>query len=195
MIFGKLFKKDDDSDLVADQQATQGNDARAAQDDAVQTPALREEYGGDASPLTEQSAKKTKQDKKNVALRRKRKKRSNRTVHTRRSFHRRGGLSDAERVRVQVYDVIDRPVITEKAANQSENRVYTFLVRGSANKHTVADAVEVLYGVRPIQVRIAKRPPKKRRIRIPGREREYGMTTQKKKAYVTLREGDTIKLT
>ena len=187
MIFGRLFKRSKDSDSDVDQVG--------AQDDDAQATALHEEYRGDATPLTEQSAKKAKQDKKNVALGRKKRTRSNRVVHTKRSFHRRGRQEDEEVRRVNVYDIIERPVITEKAANQSENRVYTFLVRGSANKHTVADAVEVLYGVRPTKVRIAKRPSKRKRIRLPGREREYGMTAQKKKAYVFLREGDTIKLT
>ena len=182
MIFDRLFKRKKDS--VSDQQATQ--------DDDVQATALHEEYGGDVSPLTEQFTKKTKQDKKNTALDRKRKRRSNRVVHTKRSFHR-GERHEAGRV--NVYDVIERPVITEKAANQSESGVYTFLVRGSANKYAVADAIEVLYGVRPKKVRIAKRPSKRKRIRISGKEREYGMTAQKKKAYVFLREGDTIKLT
>lgn len=187
MIFDRLFKKDKDS--VADQATTQN-------DDDVQATALREEYGDDAAPLTTQSARKTKQDKKNTALGKRRKRRSNRTVHTKRSFHRKVRSEEEEAAgRVNVYDVIEQPVITEKAANQSENRVYAFLVRDSANKHTVADAIEVLYGVRPTKVRIAKRPSKKKRIRIPGREREHGMTAQKKKAYVFLREGDTIKLT
>ena len=186
MIFDRLFKRKKDADSTMDQSGTQGDD--------VQATALREEYGGDVAPLAEQSARKTKQDKKNTALGRKRRRRSNRTVHTKRSFHRKGRQED-EGGRVNVYDIIERPVITEKAANQSENRVYTFLVRGSANKHAVADAVEVLYGVRPRKVRIAKCPSKRKRVRIPGKEREYGMTAQKKKAYVFLREGDTIKLT
>ena len=180
MIFDRIFKKDQDQD----QTGTQSDD--------VQAVALREEYSGDTPFLSDQSKKKTKQDKKNVALGAMRKKRSNRVMHTKRSFHRKE-RNDADRV--NVYDVIERPVVTEKAANQSERRIYTFLVHGSANKHTVADAVEVLYGVRPKKIRIAKRPPKRKRIRISGKEREYGMTAQKKKAYVFLREGDTIKLT
>ena len=186
MIFDRLFKNNQN-----DQSPTSDQDD--VQNDGVQDVVLHESYSGDAAPLTEKSAKKTKQDKKNVALDRKRRRRSNRMMHMRRSFHRKGRQEGVEHV--NVYDVIERPVITEKAANQSENRVYTFLVRASASKHTVADAIEVLYGVRPKKVRIAKRPSKRKRVRILGREREYGMTTQKKKAYVFLREGDTIKLT
>lgn len=120
-------------------------------------------------------------------------KKKKRVVHTRLSFHPKGRRSLEEQV--NVFDVIKRPVITEKAANQSERGVYVFVVRSQANKHDIVGAVEAIYGVRPKKVHIAKRPSKRKRIRIPGREREYGMTSPMKKAYVFLREGDKINLT
>ena len=185
MIFGKLLKKIQDL-KAADQKKDMSQDA-------VQ-PAISSEFSGDSAPRTLLAAKKTKTDKRNRTLiNSNRKRRSKRVVHTKRSFHRQRRRPIQEQVRV--YDVIERPVITEKAANQSENGVYTFLVRSWANKHSVADAVEVLYGVRPVKVRIVKRPAKRKRVRVQGREREYGMTAEKKKAYIFLREGDTIKLT
>ena len=187
MILGKLFKKKQDT---AADQPDEAQDA-AAQADS-QADALPQEYQGDARPLAEKSAKKTKANKANTALRKQPKQRSNRKVHTERSFHRPPRKEVGEQV--HIYDIIDRPLITEKAANQSERGVYAFLVQDRANKYSVADAIEALYGVRPKKVRIAKRPPKRKRLRIPGKEREYGMTAQKKKAYVFLREGDTIKL-
>ena len=189
MIFGKIFKKKQDP------AADQPDEAQDADVQGVdeQVDALPQEYQGDARPLAEKSAKKTKADKMNTALRKQRKQRSNRVVHTKRSFHRPPRKVVGEQV--NIYDIIERPLITEKAANQSERGVYAFLVQDRANKYSVADAVEALYGVRPKKVRIAKRPPKRKRLRIPGKEREYGMTAQKKKAYVFLREGDTIKLT
>ena len=137
MIFSRLFKKKKDE--VVDQVDTP--------DAGVQASALPQKYTGDATLLTKQSGKKTKTDKKNTALRKGWKRRSQRTVHTKRSFHRGNRRPTGEMV--HIYDVIDAPVITEKSANQSENGVYTFLVRDDANKYTVADAVEVLYGVRP----------------------------------------------
>ena len=184
MIFGRLFKK---------KRNTATDQPTDAPDTGATATALPQQYDGDVPPLTAQSSRKTKTDKKNTALGGSTKQRSHRVVHTRRSFHRpaRRPIGD----QVNIYDIIGRPVITEKAANQSERGVYTFLVSGRANKHSVADAVEVLYGVRPKKVRIAQRPPKRKRVRIPGREQEYGFTAQKKKAYVFLREGDTIKLT
>ena len=183
MILGKLFKKKQDP--AADK-------PDEAQDADVQADALPQEYRGDARPLAEKSVKKTKADKTNTALRKQRKQRSSRKVHTERSFHRPPRKAVGEQV--NIYDIIDRPLITEKAANQSERGVYAFLVQNRANKYSVADAIEALYGVRPKKVRIAKRPPKRKRLRVPGKEREHGLTAQKKKAYVFLREGDTIKL-
>ena len=73
--------------------------------------------------------------------------------------------------------------------------MYAFYVRKGANKHTVADAIEALYSVKPVKVRIAKRPPKRKRIRVVGRERETSKVGGAKKAYVFLKDGDKIQLT
>lgn len=178
MIFGQLFKrKQEDSAAEADKEDV----------------ALSQQYRGVAVSPADRSAKQSKSVKRNTALYGGgKKRRSNRVVHTKRSFHQSVRRDSGESV--NVYDVIERPVVTEKAANQSENGVYTFIVRYDADKHSVADAVETIYGVRPKKVRTAKRPSKRKRVRIPGREQGYGMTAQKKKVYVFLREGDTISL-
>ena len=131
-------------------------------------------------------------EKKTVEKTVPRKKKVRRIVHTERAFHKKKGIPAKERV--NIYEVIDRPALTEKAARMSEKGVYVFLVRPSATKHAVMDAVEAVYSVRPEKVRMAKNAPKRKRIRIPGREREYGLTAGKKKAYVFLRKGDTIRL-
>ena len=102
-----------------------------------------------------------------------------------------GGVHD----QVRVFDTITRPVVTEKVADFSERGVYAFFVHRSATKHSVADAVEALYGVRPVRVRIARSPAKRKRLRVRGREREHGMTAERKKAYVFLKQGDRIQLT
>lgn len=185
MIFSKIFKK------IKDTTVNQKN--TASKDDPKK---LLPQKSGNAAgvQIAEKTLKKTKLHKKNKALNTKsKKKRSGGVIHTKKTFHRKTRRPTEEQV--NIYDTIKRPVITEKAANKSEQGVYTFIVRKRANKHDVADAIEVLYGVRPRKVRIAKRPSGKKRIRIPGKEGEYGMTTEKKKAYVFLREGDTIKLT
>ena len=137
-----------------------------------------------------QSMKKSKVTKKSPV--RFGKRRVKRTVHTKKPFH---SKSRAVTDQVRVYDVLTRPAVTEKAALLSETGTYVFFVRRWATKHTIADAIEVVYGVRPIRVRIAKRPSKSKRIRVRGREREHTLTESKKKAYVFLKKGDTIKLT
>ena len=79
-------------------------------------------------------------------------------------------------------------VLSEKAAFLGGNRVYTFYVEDSANKHTIADAIKAKYGVTPSKVnivRVATRQTKNSRNRT--------ITVRgTKKALVTLREGDTI---
>lgn len=183
MIFGQLFKKIKDTKMGQKDTITQHTQKQPQQKNSKI----------DAQP-TEKTVKKTKLQRKNkTANTQRRKKRSNRMVHTKRSFHPKT-KQPAEK-QVNNYDVIERPVITEKAANQSEKNIYTFIVRREATKHSVADAIETLYNVKPKKVHIAKRPPKKKRIRIPSREREHGITATKKKAYVFLREGDKIQLT
>ncbi len=121
------------------------------------------------------------------------KRRTRRPVHTQKSFYAPKRRPVKEQVRV--FDTITRPVVTEKVAGLSEKGVYAFFVRRASTKHSVADAVEALYGVRPMRVRIAKSPAKRRRLRVRGRERGYGYTAERKKAYVFLKKGDTIQLT
>ena len=181
MIFNKLLKKV--KGVVKDKK---GNDTIDTQKPLPQQS---------SDTVSTQTTKKTKVHKENKALvnTKGRKKRSNRTVHNKKSFHPK--VMQPIKDRVNIYDIIERPVVTEKAANKSERGVYTFLVREKATKHTIADAIETIYGVKPKKIRIARNAPKKKRVRISGREREFGMTVGRKKAYVFLREGDKIQLT
>ena len=181
MIFGNIFKKGDGK--------SKGQSTRSASTQkAAPKKAKKEKLD---SKISEKTKKKTgTREYSNKALN---KKHPNKVVHTKKSFH--SPKRTASKEQVNIHDVIERPVITEKAANKSEGGVYTFFVRETANKHRISEAVEALYGVKPKKVRIAKKPSKKKRVRIPGRENEFGMTTERKKAYVFLHEGDTIKLT
>ena len=140
--------------------------------------------------LSSRTERKSKRMKRNTALTAGKRK-VRRTVHTKKQFHApRAGKTDAG-----AYDIIIRPVVTEKVASLSESGTYAFFVRPRATKHSVIDAVEAVYGVRPVRVNISKNAPKKKRIRVRGREREYGITAERKKAYVFLKRGDTIQLT
>lgn len=86
------------------------------------------------------------------------------------------------------YDVIIRPIVTEKTTSAREDRKYVFEVNLLANKNQVKDAVEKLFNVKVEKVNILIVKPKpKRRAMFEGRTRQW------KKAIVTLKEGHTIK--
>ena len=80
------------------------------------------------------------------------------------------------------YDVLRRPIISEKAARLSENNGVVFEVAMSATKEDVAKAVEVLFNVKPTKVNvvITKGKVKSFRGRSTGTQRSV------KKAYVSL---------
>lgn len=85
-------------------------------------------------------------------------------------------------------DVIRAPLISEKGSLLTEStQQVLFKVRPEANKIEVKHAVETLFKVKVVKVRMARYLGKIRRIgRHMGRRPEW------KKAYVTLREGDKI---
>ncbi len=88
------------------------------------------------------------------------------------------------------YDVIRRPVITEKATMASENGAVVFEVDIAANKPAIKDAVENLFGVKVKAVNTVVTKGKVKRFRgVKGRRNDV------KKAYVTLEEGNTIDVT
>lgn len=88
------------------------------------------------------------------------------------------------------YDVIRKPIITEKATMASENGAVVFEVAMEANKPQIKEAVEALFGVKVKAVNTAIIKGKVKRFRgRPGRRRDV------KKAYVTLEEGNTIDVT
>ena len=84
-----------------------------------------------------------------------------------------------------VYDVIRRPLITEKGQDKKDNeRTLVFEVAAEANKTQVKQAVEKLFKVKVDEVRTASFEGKMRR-----RGRFMGYRSDWKKAYVRLKEG------
>ncbi len=93
------------------------------------------------------------------------------------------------------FDVIVRPVVTEKSARDIEERnVYTFVVDEGANKHDIRHAVEKIWDVSVEGVRTMRYAGKARRAFLGrmSRERTMGRRPSWKKALVTLAEGDHI---
>ena len=90
--------------------------------------------------------------------------------------------------------ILIKPIITEKATNESElNNRYTFQVNVKANKIEIKNAVEAVYGVSVEKVRtINVRPDRRTRYTKTGIQ--HGKTNATKKAIVQLAEGETIDL-
>ena len=85
---------------------------------------------------------------------------------------------------VQYYDVILKPVVTEKSMNAMSEKKYTFLVHPEANKTMIKEAVEKMFeGTKVAKVNTMNSVGKKKR-----RGRVEGMTAKTKKAIVQLTE-------
>lgn len=89
---------------------------------------------------------------------------------------------------MEPHQIIKRPLITEKSVlrNEVENTV-VFRVDRHANKLQIKSAVEALFQVSVVKVNTLNVEGKKRRVRF-----REGKRSDWKKAYVTLREGDSI---
>lgn len=85
------------------------------------------------------------------------------------------------------YDVIRKPVITEKATMASENGAVVFQVAMASTKPQIKEAVEAVFGVKVKAVNTTITKGKSKRFRGRAGER-----SDVKKAYVTLEEGNTI---
>jgi len=91
------------------------------------------------------------------------------------------------------YDVIRRPVITEKSSLMQESGQFVFEVASNANKFQVKEAVELIFGIDPndiLQVRTMVMPAKRGKR---GRT-FYIRRRQWKKAIVTLSEGISLEI-
>ena len=89
-----------------------------------------------------------------------------------------------------LYKTIVRPIVTEQtSAAYQEKGEYTFEVAPDANKQTIKQAIETLFGVKVTGVWT---------LNVRGKSRRVGTSTGRrphwKKAIVTLREGDTISI-
>ena len=85
------------------------------------------------------------------------------------------------------YDIIKRPLITEKVDIESENTKYAFEVIKSANKIEIKNAIEAIFKVKVSDVNTINLPGKVRRI-----GKNIGKRSTWKKAIVTLKEGYKI---
>ena len=79
------------------------------------------------------------------------------------------------------YDVIIKPIITEKTMAITEEGKYTFVVAADAEKPEIKAAAEKLFGVKVVSVNVANYDGKVKRLR-----NKPGKTAAFKKAVVTI---------
>ena len=82
------------------------------------------------------------------------------------------------------YDVIIKPVVSERSMDDAAVKKYTFKVDKNANKTQIKKAVEEIFGVEVAKVNVMNVNGKLKRM-----GRTTGMTASSKKAIVTLTEG------
>ena len=88
------------------------------------------------------------------------------------------------------YDIIRKPLVTEKSTMASENGAVVFEVSIDSNKPQIKEAVEALFGVKVKAVNTSITKGKQKRFKgVLGRRRDV------KKAFVTLEDDNTIDVT
>mgnify|MGYP001460061205 FL=1 len=93
-------------------------------------------------------------------------------------------------VKAEHYDIIRKPLVTEKSTMASENGAVVFEVSIDSNKPQIKEAVEALFGVKVKAVNTSITKGKQKRFKgALGRRRDV------KKAFVTLEDGNTIDVT
>ncbi len=94
-------------------------------------------------------------------------------------------------MKTNLYEVLRRPIITEKSNFQnSKNNQVVFVVATKATKPMIKEAVEVIFNVEVVRVNVAI---------VPAKRKQSGLSRQQvnrrksfKKAIVTLAPGDSI---
>ncbi len=90
---------------------------------------------------------------------------------------------------MHLYEVLRRPLITEKNAMLQAQGKYAFEIAREANKPQIKQAVEKVFKVKVLAVNVMTVPGKTRRV-----GRRQVLTQSWKKAIVTLKPGDKIEL-
>lgn len=87
--------------------------------------------------------------------------------------------------------IVLKPRMSEKTYAHSEKGVFVFVVDKDLNKHQIAEAVAETYNVEVVSVNIVVQKGKTKRL-YKNRKYEHGTRSDMKKAYVTLKEGQSI---
>ena len=90
---------------------------------------------------------------------------------------------------MHLYEVLRRPIVTEKSTELQAQGKYAFEVAGGANKQQIKQAVEKAFKVKVTSVNVITVPGKRERV-----GRQIVLTPSWKKAVVTLQSGDKIEI-
>lgn len=82
------------------------------------------------------------------------------------------------------YDIIRRPVVTEKSMASMSDKKYTFIVDKHVNKCQIKNAIEEVFGVEVAEVKTANYLGKNKRVGV-----HFGKRPDYKKAIIKLTEG------
>jgi large subunit ribosomal protein L23 len=89
---------------------------------------------------------------------------------------------------MNIYDVIKKPLITEKTTIEKDSKgIVAFQVHRDANKLEIKEAAEKLFKVEVVEVRTVNVAGKVKRV-----GKNFGKRSNWKKAYVTLKEGSSV---
>lgn len=90
-------------------------------------------------------------------------------------------------------EILKKPVITEKSEGQIEKyNTYTFEVDPKASKVDIKEAIEKMYDVKVDRINTMKLGGGKKQMKYTNKGVVYQKTKIRKKALVTLAEGDEI---
>ncbi len=87
----------------------------------------------------------------------------------------------------RAYDIIKRPITTEKSTNLQQFNQYSFIVSKNSNSFEIKNAIEAIFKVKVNKVNTSI-------LRGKGKtfKGQYGFRQDSKRAIVTLDEGNTI---
>ena len=87
----------------------------------------------------------------------------------------------------QAYEIIKKPITTEKSTNLQQFNQYSFIVSKNSNSYEIKNAIEAIFKVKVSKVNTSI-------LRGKGKtfKGQYGFRKDTKRAIVTLNEGNTI---
>ncbi len=90
----------------------------------------------------------------------------------------------------KVYEIIRSPLVSEKATFISQFNYYVFKVSPNSKKSEIKEAIEKIFNVKVKSVNTLNQKGKKKKFK-----NIVGTRANTKKAFVKLKEGDTIDMT